>query len=446
MSDFQGVQFVDGRLPYNLGHAAFEFIESRWGKEGLRQFLFALRKNVIGGGESAYEEAFRLKAEEFDEQFEKYLKDRFKPFRDKERPADYGRDLAPKRDKTPYVAVISIEPSPSGDLMAVMAGKGGPLARLARARRRSGAGTCPGRRPLAAPRAAPRRPRGSPRACTSTRRAGPAASRRSSAAVVQRRALGLADDRAVPVQAQRPQVGELLRPRTPAARARRRGPRRARGSARPGCGRRARPAARCAGCPRAGCRWGWARSGRRRPRPSHGSLSRPMADTGEPTPEEAPRCPPCRGTGAIVSRLGGSPSTIVCPWCEGTGHVLPGHDAQQPHAGDRRRRRGSRPRPDAAQRLAAAGAAPPPARARAAAATRRAQSCAGRSSSAPAGGGDEQRGRRARPPARPSRRRGAGRARAATAAAGRATGRRRRTTARPARAAARAGAAAPARR
>jgi hypothetical protein len=121
MSEFQGQAFVDGRLPYNLGHAAFEFIESRWGKEGLRQFLFALRKNVIGGGESAYEEAFRLKAEEFDEQFAKYLKDRFKPFRDKERPADYGRNLAPKRDKTPYPVVVSIEPSPSGDLMAVAA-------------------------------------------------------------------------------------------------------------------------------------------------------------------------------------------------------------------------------------------------------------------------------------------------------------------------------------
>ena len=77
---------------------------------------------MIGGGESAYEEAFRLKAEEFDEQFDKYLKDRFKPFRDKERPQDYGKDLAPKRDKTPYVAVVSIEPSPSGDLMAVAAG------------------------------------------------------------------------------------------------------------------------------------------------------------------------------------------------------------------------------------------------------------------------------------------------------------------------------------
>src|SRR6187397_1764694 len=122
MSDFQGVQFADGRLPYNLGHAAFEFIEAKWGKEGLRQFLFALRKSVIGGGDTAYEEAFKLKPDEFDEQFDKYLKDRFKPFRDKERPQDYGRDLAPKRGKTNYVSVISIEPSPSGDLVAVAVG------------------------------------------------------------------------------------------------------------------------------------------------------------------------------------------------------------------------------------------------------------------------------------------------------------------------------------
>ena len=122
MSDFQPEAFVSGRLPYEMGHAVFEFIESKWGKEGIRQFLFALRKNVIGGGDSPYEEAFKLKPDEFDEQFDKYMKDRFKPFRDKERPQDYGRDLAPKPTKTPYVSVVSVEPSPSGDLMAVAAG------------------------------------------------------------------------------------------------------------------------------------------------------------------------------------------------------------------------------------------------------------------------------------------------------------------------------------
>src|SRR4051812_17572270 len=112
--------FSNPRMIYNLGHAVFEFIEAKWGKEGLRQYLFALRKSVIGGGEDAYEEAFKLKPEDFDLQFEKYLKERFKPFRDKERPADYGRDLAPNREKTNFADAWSLAPSPSGDLLAAV--------------------------------------------------------------------------------------------------------------------------------------------------------------------------------------------------------------------------------------------------------------------------------------------------------------------------------------
>ncbi len=108
------------RLIYNLGHAVFEFIEAKFGKEGIRQFLFSLRKSVIGGGEDAYEEALKMKKEEFDQNFERYLKDRFKPFRDKERPADYGRDLSPNKEKTRYAEALSIAPAPSGDLIAAV--------------------------------------------------------------------------------------------------------------------------------------------------------------------------------------------------------------------------------------------------------------------------------------------------------------------------------------
>src|SRR3954464_5370962 len=108
------------RLIYNLGHAVFEFIEAKFGKEGIRQFLFSLRKSVIGGGEDAYEEALRMKKDEFDQNFERYLKDRFKPFRDKERPADYGRDLSPNKEKTVFAQALSIAPSPSGDLIAAV--------------------------------------------------------------------------------------------------------------------------------------------------------------------------------------------------------------------------------------------------------------------------------------------------------------------------------------
>jgi WD40 repeat protein len=121
MSQFETAP-LSGRLTYSMGHATFEFIESKWGKEGLRQFLFSLRKSVIGGGESAYEEALKLKPEDFDEQFDRYIKERFKPFRDKERPADYGRNIAPNRERTEYVSVLSLEPSPTGDMIAAVVG------------------------------------------------------------------------------------------------------------------------------------------------------------------------------------------------------------------------------------------------------------------------------------------------------------------------------------
>jgi hypothetical protein len=114
--------FNNPRMIYNLGHAVFEFIEARWGKKGLQDYILALRKSVIGGGEDAFKEAFNLKDEEFDQQFEKWLKDRFKPFRDKERAADYGRNLAPNPEKSEFSNALSAEPSPSGDLIAVVTG------------------------------------------------------------------------------------------------------------------------------------------------------------------------------------------------------------------------------------------------------------------------------------------------------------------------------------
>jgi hypothetical protein len=122
MQDYGG--FSNPRLIYNLGHAAFEFMESKWGKEGVRAYVFALRRSVIGGSDDAYQEAFQVTPEEWDQQFDRYLKERFKPFRDKERPADYGRDLAPDPRKGKFANVLSIEPSPSGDLIAGMTGNG----------------------------------------------------------------------------------------------------------------------------------------------------------------------------------------------------------------------------------------------------------------------------------------------------------------------------------
>src|SRR3954467_13447288 len=82
MTDFEGYGgFTNPRLVYNLGALCFEFIESKWGKEGVRQSFLPRRRTVIGGGTTPFEEAFRIKADEFDEQFAKDLKDRLKMFR-----------------------------------------------------------------------------------------------------------------------------------------------------------------------------------------------------------------------------------------------------------------------------------------------------------------------------------------------------------------------------
>jgi hypothetical protein len=43
---------------------------------------------------------------------------------------------------------------------------------------------------------------------------------------------------------------------------------------------------------------------------------------------EPQACMPCRGTGKVISNLGGEASQVVCPWCKGAGTRLTGIDAQ----------------------------------------------------------------------------------------------------------------------
>ena len=43
---------------------------------------------------------------------------------------------------------------------------------------------------------------------------------------------------------------------------------------------------------------------------------------------EMESCRACRGTGRVISNLGGTPNEVDCPWCEGTGKFMAEHDAQ----------------------------------------------------------------------------------------------------------------------
>jgi DnaJ-class molecular chaperone len=43
---------------------------------------------------------------------------------------------------------------------------------------------------------------------------------------------------------------------------------------------------------------------------------------------EPRQCMACRGSGQVISNLGGTPSELACPWCAGAGVRVPGIDAQ----------------------------------------------------------------------------------------------------------------------
>lgn len=44
---------------------------------------------------------------------------------------------------------------------------------------------------------------------------------------------------------------------------------------------------------------------------------------------EPQACMPCRGSGRVISNLGGTQSKVTCPWCRGGGMRIVRSDAQE---------------------------------------------------------------------------------------------------------------------
>ena len=54
------------------------------------------------------------------------------------------------------------------------------------------------------------------------------------------------------------------------------------------------------------------------------------AEMSAPTEHDPSTCTACRGSGEVISGLGGEPHRVRCPWCEGTGRFDAARDAQAP--------------------------------------------------------------------------------------------------------------------
>ena len=124
MTDLEGYGgFNNPRLIYNLGHAVFEFIESRWGKEGAppvpllaAQDRHRRRRRRLRGSARAQARGVRPAVREVPEGSLQAVPRQGAAGRLRPQPrAEPGEDAVRQR-------ATRIEPSPSGDLIAVVTG------------------------------------------------------------------------------------------------------------------------------------------------------------------------------------------------------------------------------------------------------------------------------------------------------------------------------------
>ncbi len=117
---------VSGFFAYRFGHAVFDFIEEKYGKEAFRDFMIEMRNTIGARVGRAVERTFRMDPEDFDGEFRRWLRKRYLPeLLETGEPADFGRPFRTQRGRAS--AELSPAASPSGDLVAAFSTVKGDL-------------------------------------------------------------------------------------------------------------------------------------------------------------------------------------------------------------------------------------------------------------------------------------------------------------------------------
>jgi WD40 repeat protein len=105
---------------YDFGHAIYDFIESRFGQDAVRDLWQSLKGSPLVRKITPIKKAFNLKPLDFNHDFQKYLREKNRKFLLRENPADYSIALGPQFPLNPYYFTFSHAVSPSGDLVAAL--------------------------------------------------------------------------------------------------------------------------------------------------------------------------------------------------------------------------------------------------------------------------------------------------------------------------------------
>ncbi|MEM6454471.1 MAG: hypothetical protein AAF772_05195, partial [Acidobacteriota bacterium] len=109
-----------GFFAYRYGHAVFEFMEERWGKDSINDLIYEMRNTVGSDIGRAIQRVFRLGVEDFDFEFRRWLRTRYlnELVRTGE-PGDFGRPFRLDPGSGGGFET-SAAASPSGDLVAAL--------------------------------------------------------------------------------------------------------------------------------------------------------------------------------------------------------------------------------------------------------------------------------------------------------------------------------------
>ncbi len=107
-----------GFFAYRFGHAMFDYIEERWGKEAVLDLIYELRNTMGGRVGRAIERTFRMDVEDFDTEFRRWARKKYLPaLLETGEPGDFGKPFRLEQG-TPGGQEFSPAASPSGDLVA----------------------------------------------------------------------------------------------------------------------------------------------------------------------------------------------------------------------------------------------------------------------------------------------------------------------------------------
>jgi len=112
--------FLPRAPDYDFGHAIFDFIESKYGKNGIRELWHSMKNSPLLGRRSPLKRAFQQDPKQFNHELKKYLRAKHKDFLLRENPEDYSIAIGPEFPLNPYYFSLSHTLSPSGDIVAAL--------------------------------------------------------------------------------------------------------------------------------------------------------------------------------------------------------------------------------------------------------------------------------------------------------------------------------------